>query len=156
MVRDLPSPREGTSSEGISPCLGPLAAKKWKNEISPKAYPEELEAIRASYANKSTAPPLTTSIQGASKFDRHQESTLQREYFSTVASGRGVFTGPSLEERVERSQKVPRLKHIKSSFVMVPVEFEATFQRRPADVVDRGGEFSLQTESTNLLRLAMH
>ena len=35
-----------------------------------------------------------------------------------------------------RAKKVLRSKHIKSSFVMVPIEFEATFQRRPAGVVE--------------------
>jgi hypothetical protein len=38
------------------PLLGSKAGKKKKNEISPKAYPEEMEVIRAtSYANTSSA-----------------------------------------------------------------------------------------------------
>jgi hypothetical protein len=35
---------------------GPQTSKKRKNEINPKAYPEEMEVIRVSYPNTNPAP----------------------------------------------------------------------------------------------------
>jgi hypothetical protein len=50
--------------------FGSSKSKSEKNEISPKAYPEEMEVIRASYANMSSAlsPRGFSSISVTSDF----------------------------------------------------------------------------------------
>jgi hypothetical protein len=60
--------------------------KSEKNEITPKAYPEEMEVIRASYANTSSAPLFPFTVHLACSCPHSEVEEKEKPELSAMSS----------------------------------------------------------------------